>query len=115
MQQASLDAYRALVQRRASVSRWLLGRSKGFHAIDLKVDRRVLIPRPETELLVDRALALFGDNKAPRFVDIGNRQRRYRVGCVDGSAEAHAVATDVSDDALSVAAKTRLPWVYRTG
>jgi len=86
MQQAELDAYRALVQRRAKREpvAYLVG-SKGFHAIDLKVDRRVLIPRPRPSCW-STSIALFGDNKAPRFVDIGTGSGAIRVGCVDGSA-----------------------------
>ena len=51
--------------------------SKGFRRLDLAVDARVLVPRPETELLVEVALGL---PQGARVLDLGHRQRRRRAG-----------------------------------
>ncbi len=100
LQQSELDAFRALVKRRATHEpvAYITG-TRGFHEIDLKVDKRVLIPRPETELVVERARKL-----APkRFADIGTGSGAIALALLHVLPEASAVATDVSADALAVA------------
>ena len=61
---------------------YILGR-KGFRHIELRVDPRVLIPRPETELLVEVALELPGGRAGARR---GHRQRRRGAGAAPGAA-----------------------------
>lgn len=97
---SELAVYRALVARRAKHEpvAYLLGR-KGFHEIDLKVDKRVLIPRPETELVVERARLL----KPRRILDVGTGSGAIALALLYVLPEATAVATDVSADALDVA------------
>jgi len=77
---------------------YLLGR-KGFRRIELAVDRRVLIPRPETELLVEVALEL-----APGAVlDVGTGSGAVALAVADELAGAEVVASDTSLEALAVA------------
>jgi release factor glutamine methyltransferase len=77
---------------------YILGR-KAFRRIELLVDRRVLIPRPETELLVDVALEL-----RPRTVlDVGTGSGAIALAVADEIPDARAVAIDTSMDALRVA------------
>jgi release factor glutamine methyltransferase len=77
---------------------YILGR-KGFRHIELAVDRRVLIPRPETELLVELALEL-----APRRVlDIGTGSGAIALAIADELPDCELVATDTSAAALEVA------------
>ena len=77
---------------------YLLGR-KGFRRIELAVDGRVLIPRPETELLVEVALEL-----GPRTVlDVGTGSGAVALAVADELPEARVVASDSSLDALAVA------------
>jgi len=74
--------------------------SKGFRRLDLRVDRRVLIPRPETEHLVEAALAL---PPGARVVDVGTGSGAIALAVKDERPDLVVFATDVSADALEVA------------
>ena len=77
---------------------YILGR-KGFRNLELGVDRRVLVPRPETELLVELALEL-----GPRRVlDVGTGSGAIALAVADELPECEVVATDTSPAALEVA------------
>jgi release factor glutamine methyltransferase len=77
---------------------YILGR-KGFRRIELLVDRRVLIPRPETELLVEVALEL-----GPREVlDVGTGSGAIALAVADEIEDVQVTAIDTSFDAVRVA------------
>lgn len=77
---------------------YILGR-KGFRGIELAVDRRVLVPRPETELLVELAVEL-----APASVaDVGTGSGAIALAVAEELPDAQVVATDIYPDALEVA------------
>jgi release factor glutamine methyltransferase len=77
---------------------YILGR-KGFRRIELLVDRRVLIPRPETEHLVELALEL-----APaRVLDVGTGSGAIALAIADELGDARVTAVDTSFDAVRVA------------
>jgi len=102
----------ALVTRRASREplQYVLG-EWGFRRLTLAVDRRALIPRPETELLVDRCLALLAGVAAPRILDVGTGSGAIALSLADEIPSARVVAVDVSAGALALAAEN----VARTG
>jgi release factor glutamine methyltransferase len=77
---------------------YIVGR-KGFRRVELYVDRRVLIPRPETELLVDVALEL----EPQTALDVGTGSGAIAVALADELPEANVVAIDISFDVLRVA------------
>jgi release factor glutamine methyltransferase len=100
VQPAAARRFGAMVRRRVSREpvAYILGR-KGFRRIELAVDRRVLIPRPETELLVEIALEL-----APRRVlDVGTGSGAVALAIADELDEAEVIATDRSLEALAMA------------
>ena len=73
---------------------------KGFRRLELAVDRRVLVPRPETEHLVEAALEL---PEGARVVDVGTGSGAVALALKDERPDLRVVATDVSADALDVA------------
>jgi release factor glutamine methyltransferase len=77
---------------------YILGR-KGFRNLELAVDSRVLIPRPETELLVELALEL----RPGRVLDVGTGSGAIALAVADELPDAEVTATDTSPGALEVA------------
>jgi release factor glutamine methyltransferase len=80
---------------------YILGR-KGFWTIDLSVTPAVLVPRPETELLVERALALHPGVEA-RVADLGTGSGAIALALASERPRWQIVATDLSGEALAVA------------
>jgi release factor glutamine methyltransferase len=101
---AELDGYRALVARRARHEpvAYILG-EWGFRRLTLAVDRRALIPRPETEIVVERCLARLRGREAPRVLDVGAGTGAIALAVADEHAGARVTAIDVSPDALALA------------
>ena len=77
---------------------YILGR-KGFRRVELLVDRRVLIPRPETELLVELAIEL----EASQILDVGTGSGAIALAVADELEDAKVTAIDTSFDAVRVA------------
>jgi release factor glutamine methyltransferase len=73
---------------------------KGFRRLDVGVDPRVLIPRPETETLVEAALAL---PRGARVVDVGTGSGAVALALKDERPDLQVLATDRSAEALAVA------------
>lgn len=77
---------------------YILGR-KGFRGIELAVDPRVLVPRPETEMLVELAL----EQRPGRLLDVGTGSGAIALAVATELPECEVVATDTSPAALEVA------------
>ena len=75
----------------------------GFRRLTLKTDARALVPRPETEIVVERALALIAGVERPRVLDVGVGSGAIALALKDERPDAHVVGVDVSADALSLA------------
>lgn len=78
---------------------------KAFFGLTLKVDARVLVPRPDTETLVEWALDALGTGsiEQPRFLDLGTGSGAIALAVKSGHPTALVTATDASGDALAVA------------
>jgi release factor glutamine methyltransferase len=101
---AERTAARELVQRRGRREplAYVLG-DWDFRRLTLKTDRRALVPRPETEIVVERCLALLAGIEAPRIVDVGTGTGAIALALKQERPDAIVTATDVSADALALA------------
>ena len=99
-----LDEAEALVARRARREplQYVLG-EWGFRRLTLSVDRRALIPRPETETVVERALALLAGRDLPRVLDVGTGGGAIALALADEHPGAQVTGIDISADALELA------------
>ena len=104
---AAQHHYLALCQRRANAEplAYIVGR-KEFFGLDLAVDPRVLVPRPDTETLVEWALATMADNaswQAPSVLDLGTGSGAIALALAHTRRDAQVTAVDASADALALA------------
>lgn len=96
-----------LIRRRISGEplQYILGHQE-FRSIDLKVDPRVLIPRPETEVLVEEGLSILSkisSNKIPSVLELGTGSGAITIALAREAGGVSFIATDISTDALIVA------------
>ena len=101
---AELDVLRTMVARRATREplQHIIG-DTSFRGFIIKCDRRALIPRPETESLVDMAADCLKGVEKPFIVEIGTGTGAISIACAKEIAGAKVLATDVSEDALALA------------
>ena len=102
---ATAEAFAALLQRRIAGEpvAYLLGR-RGFWTLDLAVSPATLIPRPETERLVELALERLPEGMPLRIADLGTGSGAIALALASERPLAQIVATDMSGDAIAVAA-----------
>jgi release factor glutamine methyltransferase len=105
LNEQAFQEWENLVSRRVNGEpiAYILGK-KGFHNIELLVGPGVLIPRPETELLVDLALAEITKlNRATKVLDLGTGSGAIALSIASNTALASLIATDQSIEALAIA------------
>jgi release factor glutamine methyltransferase len=102
----SVDRFEALVQRRAAGEpiAQLVG-TREFFGLAFEVTPDVLIPRPETELLVEIALERLAEIQAPHVLDLGTGSGAIAVAIAFSRDDAQVWAVDQSAEALAVAAR----------
>ncbi len=105
--ESEFAAYRAVVDRRLRHEplAYITGHRE-FYGIDIRCDARALIPRPETEMLVDIALEELRDRGDDlRIIDVGTGTGAIAVAITSTNVTAHVVAVDASDGSLVLAAE----------
>lgn len=102
--EAGLAGFNALVARRAlgEPAAYILG-EKEFFGLNFRVTPDVLIPRPETELVVEAAQRFFPPGAALRFADFGTGSGALAVALAHVFPAAHGLAIDLSAAALGIA------------
>lgn len=78
-------------------------RKQEFYGLEFEVTPDVLIPRPETEVLVEEAIKLLSDVENPRFCEVGVGSGCISVSILANVASAKAVGVDISEAALNIA------------
>lgn len=104
LQPDELNHYRAMVKRRAAQEpvAYITG-TRGFWTIELNTDARALIPRPDTEALVSRALDYLPKGSTARVVDVGTGTGAVALALATERPDISVLALDVSAEALSLA------------
>ena len=100
----ALTRFRELVKRRAEHEprQYLVGTDE-FYGLTLKVDKRVLIPRDETEHLVEETLKLVGEDSSATVVELCTGSGAVAVAIAANRKGVKVIASDISADALAVA------------
>ena len=106
MDETELSVLRELVARRGRNEplQHILG-AWAFRHLELKVDARALVPRPETELLVDHVLACLKGLASPRVHEVGVGTGAIALSVKRECPQARVSGSDLSEDALSLCAE----------
>jgi release factor glutamine methyltransferase len=104
LRDADAEAAEALLVRREAREplAYILG-EWGFRHLTLKTDARALVPRPETEIVVERVLALIEGLESPRVLDVGVGSGAIALAVKDERPDARVTGVDISTEALSLA------------
>ena len=101
---AQAQAVEALfARRRAGEPIAYITGEREFQGLSLHVTQNVLIPRPETELVVEQALTLMAGRRTPKVLDLGTGSGAIAVAIANARRDAQVCATDASATALAVA------------
>jgi release factor glutamine methyltransferase len=106
LEPAEVDRLRELVRRRGRREplAYVLG-SWSFYGLELHCDARALVPRPETEILVERCLALLDGVESPAIADVGTGTGAIALALASSLPGAAVTAIDLSPGALALAAE----------
>jgi release factor glutamine methyltransferase len=110
LDEAAPAGFRPLVDRRLAHEpvAYITGR-RAFWTIELAVGPGVLIPRPDSETLIEAAIAHFGDRSPRRILDLGTGPGTLLLAALDHWPEATGLGVDASLDALAYARRNIIP------
>ncbi len=99
-----IEKYSYFIQERISGRplQYIIG-STEFYGLEFKVNESVLIPRPETETLVEEMIERLKNHPSPKIIDIGTGSGAIAISLAKNLNSAYIFATDISADALNVA------------
>ena len=105
----------AIARRAAREPVALITGHREFWGLDIEVTRDVLIPRPETELIVEQAIRRFARRSGPRIIDVGTGSGCIAIALTHELPAARVLAIDRSAAALAVAARNVRRHGWRRG
>ena len=99
-----IDDYKSLIEKRSKrvPLQYLIGFIE-FYNIKLKCDPRAMIPRPETEILVDTVIELLKDKNSPEILDIGAGSGNIAIALAKNIPDSRVTGIDISEEALGLA------------
>jgi len=104
LEKDEVDAYRQLIGRRGKrVPVAYLTGKKEFYGREFEVNESVLIPRPETEILIDQAVSVLKTMPSPRILDMCTGSGVIAITLAHLVPQAHVLAVDISSEALAIA------------
>lgn len=95
--------FKLLAMRKNGMPLEYLTNKVSFYGLELYVDNKVLIPRSETELLVEKALEIINAYNITHFIEVGVGSGAITAALLTNTKEVCAVATDISKEALNIA------------
>lgn len=104
LSKSELDLLHSLIKRKADREpiQYIIGKAQ-FYGLEFEVNNNVLIPRPETEILVEEAIKIVSNYSNPRILDIGTGCGNIAVSIAKHCLESSILAIDISKDAINVA------------
>lgn len=103
LQKNEIDTFRDLIKRRSKFEplQYIIGKVE-FFGIELEIDSSVLIPRPETELLVETVLGEVKNIENPNILDIGSGSGNISIALAKSLPRSHITGIDISEDAIII-------------
>jgi release factor glutamine methyltransferase len=104
LQKKEIDIYRELLKRRSTFEplQYIIGKVE-FYGLEFEVNPSVLIPRPETELLVEAVIELIKKYKRPSILDIGSGSGNISIALAKNIPWCKVVGLDISEEAIKTA------------
>ncbi|MGK9477203.1 peptide chain release factor N(5)-glutamine methyltransferase [Melioribacter sp. OK-6-Me] len=104
LKEVEIERYRELIRRRGAREplQYILGYTE-FYGLKFDINQYVLIPRPETELLVEKIIDLYKDSKSLKILDVGTGSGNIAVTLGLNLNDVRIVAIDKSNEALQLA------------
>jgi len=101
---AKIEEYKKLISARSKnvPLQYLIGYAE-FYNIRLKCDPRALIPRPETEILVDNVIEKLRNYQSPKILDIGSGSGNIAIALAMNIKDSSVIGVDISRDAIGLA------------
>jgi release factor glutamine methyltransferase len=104
LQKNEIDIYRELLKRRSTFEplQYIIGKVE-FYGLEFEVNPSVLIPRPETELLVEAVIELLKKHESPSILDIGSGSGNISIALAKNIPACKIVGLDISEEAIETA------------
>jgi release factor glutamine methyltransferase len=109
LQKNEIDFYRELLKRRSTFEplQYIIGKVE-FYGLEFEVNPSVLIPRPETELLVETVIELFKEHERINILDIGSGSGNISIALAKNIPACKVVGLDISEEAINTSRRNAI-------